>query len=53
MIELAAYAALIRFNGEPSLYDIMSTFESVLACRSASELEALCAKTQSYAVGLT
>lgn len=40
--DLAAYAALIRFNGEPSIADLMSTFERVIAARSASELASLC-----------
>lgn len=29
--ELALYAALIRFNGEPSLVDMLGAFEMVIA----------------------
>lgn len=36
------YPALIRFNGEPSIADIMAAFEAVLACSSASEIAAIC-----------
>ena len=38
----AAYAMLIRFNGEPSIADLMSTFARVLAATSRSEIIALC-----------
>lgn len=38
----AAYAALIRFNGEPSIADLMSTFARVIEAGSRSELLAIC-----------
>lgn len=42
VVGLSAYAAMIRFNGEPSIADLMATFARVLDAGSRSEILAIC-----------